>query len=51
LTNGDKKCLYHAILELWPVGEINLEELKFLSKVYVGMEQLEENINYFSWYH
>jgi hypothetical protein len=46
--DGDKKCLYHAILELWPVGEINLEEFKFLLGVYVGMAQPEENINYFS---
>ncbi len=51
LRNGDEECLYLAILELWSLGEINQKELKFLPKVYVGVVQPEENINYLSWYH
>jgi hypothetical protein len=51
LTNGDKECLYHAILELWLVGEVSPKELKFLPKIYVGMAQLEDNINYPFWYY
>jgi hypothetical protein len=33
--------------KLWPIGEMSLEELKFLPKVYVGMVQLDENTNHF----
>jgi hypothetical protein len=47
LMNGDKEHLYHAILELWHVGEVSPEELKFLPEVYVRMAQPEDNINYF----
>jgi hypothetical protein len=37
LTDGDEERLYHVILELWPIGEISLEELKFLFEVYLIM--------------
>jgi hypothetical protein len=46
LTDGDEERLYHVVLELWHVGEVSLKELKFLPEVYVGMAQLEDNINY-----
>jgi hypothetical protein len=42
--NGDEEHLYHVVLELWHVGEVNLKELKFLPKVYVGMAQPNEII-------
>jgi hypothetical protein len=47
LMDGDKEHLYHAIPNLWLVEEVSLKELKFQPEVYVGMMQLENNINYF----
>ncbi len=46
LMDGDEERLYNDILELWHVGEVSPKKLKILSKVYVGMAQLEDNINY-----
>jgi hypothetical protein len=46
LTYGDDECLYHAVPKLWPIGEINPKKLKFLPKIYVGMAQPENNMNY-----
>jgi hypothetical protein len=46
LMDGDKEHLYHVILKLWPVGEVNLEELKFLLEVYLRLAQPKDNINY-----
>jgi hypothetical protein len=51
LTNGDKERLYHVVPKLWLVGEVSPEKLKFLPEVYVGMAQLENNINYPFWYY
>jgi predicted transport protein len=51
LMDGDEECLYHVVLELWPVGEVSLEELKFLLKVYLGMAQPKNIINYPFWYY
>jgi hypothetical protein len=51
LTNGDKECLYHVVPKLWLVGEVSPKELKFLLKVYVGMTQPKDNINYPFWYY
>jgi hypothetical protein len=46
LIDGDEECLYHVILELWHVRKVNLENLKFLPEIYVGMVQPKDNINY-----
>jgi hypothetical protein len=46
LTDGNEERLYHALPKLWHVGEVSPKELKFLPKIYVGMAQLEKNINY-----
>jgi hypothetical protein len=46
LMDGDKECLYHVVPKLLHVGEVSPKELKFLFEVYVGMVQLEKNINY-----
>jgi len=46
LMDGNKKHLYDVIPELWPIGEISLEELKFFPEVYVEMAQLKYDINY-----
>ncbi len=50
LRDGHEECLYPFILKLWPMGEVNREEIKFLPKVYVGMAQPNENINRPFWY-
>jgi hypothetical protein len=49
--DGDEERLYPFIVELWPVGELNWEKLKFLPKVYVGMVQPNGNINHHFWYY
>jgi hypothetical protein len=49
--NGDKEHLYHVVLKLWPIAEVNLKELRFLPEVYVGMEQPKDDINYPFWYY
>jgi hypothetical protein len=36
---------------LWPIREVSPKELKFLPKVYVGMVQPKDNINYPFWYY
>ncbi len=46
LMDGNEEYLYHVIPKLWHVGEVSLEELKFLLEIYVGMVQPEENTNY-----
>lgn len=37
LINKNEECLYKVVLELWLVGEMNLEDLKFLANVDCGM--------------
>jgi hypothetical protein len=37
--DGDEEHLYHVVLELWPIGEVSPQELKFLPEVYVKMVQ------------
>jgi hypothetical protein len=40
----EEEQLYNALLELWLVGEVTLEELYFLKKIDYGMFQPEEKI-------
>ncbi len=51
LIDGDKECLYLVVPELCLVGKISPKELKFLPKVYVGMAQRKDDINYPFWYY
>jgi hypothetical protein len=51
LMDGNKECVYHVVPELWLVGEVSIEELKFLPEIYVRMAQPEDNINYPFWYY
>jgi hypothetical protein len=37
LINENEECLYEVVPKLWLVGEMNLEDLKFLANVYCGM--------------
>ncbi len=46
LTYGNEEHLYHVILELWTIGEMDPKKLKFLPKIHVKMAQLDENINH-----
>jgi hypothetical protein len=51
LIDGDDECLYHAILKLWPIGEVSPKEFKSLLEIYVRMVQPKNNINYPFWYY
>jgi hypothetical protein len=37
LTNKNEKCHYQTILDLWPIGKVSLNELKFLPYIFCRM--------------
>jgi hypothetical protein len=51
LSNKEEEQLCYAVLELWPLGKVALEELYFLKKIDYGMLQLEEKPKYLVYFY